>query len=401
MEPQQQLEKMLSDCGASLLPSRTKHKVYVLPGGARYVVAATPSDYRAVRNQISDLKRLLGLTTKKSAEQAAVEQEQSQTRGKWLGPERRKKPRWSNPFEFNLHGSGVETKDFAEEIAKAFGVPLVKEAKPAKGWLKIQGPSRGSLKYRMRDAEFQDSRQEPKVKEPADDNLPVVRCKQLPSEREWARDHNPYIARPKNKRDDEPMPPSRVIRLTDEQKKIASGILNQCGEKEYASYVDEALRLNRLAIDGPAAELSEDKMERTNGVATGASLADRLAQLDMDIKNTEQSIKEKQQQLATLQQQIPALSDVLSAAQLLRDAYVKSAPGHVRQAPHAESRRGEAMIGKNMTQLRQESARRATVILDALRGDGAGTARQITDRVRQFFPQATDGAPFISIFCGW
>lgn len=47
--------------GGKLIRAKN-HAVYLLPNGVRYTVALTPSDRRAELNQLSDLRRALGLT---------------------------------------------------------------------------------------------------------------------------------------------------------------------------------------------------------------------------------------------------------------------------------------------------------------------------------------------------
>lgn len=55
-----QIEKLLRASGAVLVRTR-KHRVYRLPNGRNYVIAATASDRRAQANQVAELRRQLGV----------------------------------------------------------------------------------------------------------------------------------------------------------------------------------------------------------------------------------------------------------------------------------------------------------------------------------------------------
>lgn len=55
------LEAALMACGAVLLRQK-RHKVYLLPNGRRFIVGATPSDWRAATNNLTKLKRRLACT---------------------------------------------------------------------------------------------------------------------------------------------------------------------------------------------------------------------------------------------------------------------------------------------------------------------------------------------------
>lgn len=57
--PGERLRLLLEQSGAVLVRHK-KHLVYRLPNGRSYTCASTPSDWRAVLNQITQLKRLLG-----------------------------------------------------------------------------------------------------------------------------------------------------------------------------------------------------------------------------------------------------------------------------------------------------------------------------------------------------
>lgn len=52
------IEKLLQLCGAILIRKR-KHRVYKLPNGRNFVIAATTSDCRAQANQMAELRRQL------------------------------------------------------------------------------------------------------------------------------------------------------------------------------------------------------------------------------------------------------------------------------------------------------------------------------------------------------
>jgi hypothetical protein len=58
------IERLLSRHGFDLA-RQNKHKVYKREDGTTFVTASTPSDWRAERNQISTLSRVLG-TDKRS-----------------------------------------------------------------------------------------------------------------------------------------------------------------------------------------------------------------------------------------------------------------------------------------------------------------------------------------------
>lgn len=60
MNPYKQLQKLLKDSGA-IEERRNKHVVYKLPNGRKHTVSCSPSDRRAVLNNISDLKKTLKL----------------------------------------------------------------------------------------------------------------------------------------------------------------------------------------------------------------------------------------------------------------------------------------------------------------------------------------------------
>jgi len=52
------IQQQLKRCGAVLVRQR-KHQIWRLPNGRNFVMAATPSDWRAAQKQIHDLRRLL------------------------------------------------------------------------------------------------------------------------------------------------------------------------------------------------------------------------------------------------------------------------------------------------------------------------------------------------------
>ena len=59
MSAQSELDDLLRN-HATLLRHKN-HKVYQLPNGRVFTIASTPSDFRAVQNQLSDLRKLLGI----------------------------------------------------------------------------------------------------------------------------------------------------------------------------------------------------------------------------------------------------------------------------------------------------------------------------------------------------
>lgn len=61
MDPKAEVERLLKEHGAKLDRKR-KHCVWKFPDGRIWVCAATPSDKRAMDNQLCDLRKLLGVT---------------------------------------------------------------------------------------------------------------------------------------------------------------------------------------------------------------------------------------------------------------------------------------------------------------------------------------------------
>ncbi len=72
MNPADQVLELLQSDGAVLIRGK-KHEVYKLSNGQVFTRAATPSDRRAAANQLSELKRLLGLTKTEATEGARRE----------------------------------------------------------------------------------------------------------------------------------------------------------------------------------------------------------------------------------------------------------------------------------------------------------------------------------------
>ena len=64
MNPDTEVRRLLSEFRANLVRSR-KHEVWKLPNGHTYVRASTPSDFRAADNQLTDLRRQLGIADPK------------------------------------------------------------------------------------------------------------------------------------------------------------------------------------------------------------------------------------------------------------------------------------------------------------------------------------------------
>lgn len=62
MNPRSQVDELLKRAGAVMVRSK-KHEVWTLPNGSTFVRACTPSDQRADHNNLSDLKRVLGITS--------------------------------------------------------------------------------------------------------------------------------------------------------------------------------------------------------------------------------------------------------------------------------------------------------------------------------------------------
>ena len=60
-EVERKIHELIREHGGHLTRTK-KHNVYRFPDGRTYTMAQTPSDVRAAMNQLSDLKRLLGLT---------------------------------------------------------------------------------------------------------------------------------------------------------------------------------------------------------------------------------------------------------------------------------------------------------------------------------------------------
>ena len=56
----EEIETLLRNHGA-VLDRQHKHPVWRFPDGRIFVMAGTPGDYRAERNSLSDLRRLLGV----------------------------------------------------------------------------------------------------------------------------------------------------------------------------------------------------------------------------------------------------------------------------------------------------------------------------------------------------
>lgn len=53
------VEVLLKKNGAMLIRQR-KHLIYQLPNGRRIAVSGSPSDWRALRNQMAQIRRALG-----------------------------------------------------------------------------------------------------------------------------------------------------------------------------------------------------------------------------------------------------------------------------------------------------------------------------------------------------
>lgn len=60
MNARAKVNDLLAECGA-VLKRATKHEIWLLPNGKKFVRAQTPSDNKADANNLSDLKHTLGL----------------------------------------------------------------------------------------------------------------------------------------------------------------------------------------------------------------------------------------------------------------------------------------------------------------------------------------------------
>lgn len=60
MDADIEVNRLLAECGAVLVRNK-KHEVWKLPNGGTFTRAATPSDHRAHLNQLTDLRRELGI----------------------------------------------------------------------------------------------------------------------------------------------------------------------------------------------------------------------------------------------------------------------------------------------------------------------------------------------------
>jgi hypothetical protein len=69
-----QIFDLLDSCGATRLP-RNKHNKYRLPDGQVFVMASSTSDHRAMRNNLAELKRYLGLSKQGLAPRVGHERE--------------------------------------------------------------------------------------------------------------------------------------------------------------------------------------------------------------------------------------------------------------------------------------------------------------------------------------
>ena len=60
MNPATEVDRLLAESGAVLARSKG-HEIWKLPNGKTFTRASTPSDWRAPMNQLSDLRRELGI----------------------------------------------------------------------------------------------------------------------------------------------------------------------------------------------------------------------------------------------------------------------------------------------------------------------------------------------------
>jgi hypothetical protein len=65
VDPEKLVDQMLERSGAKLIRDK-KHRVYLLPNGGRFIRASTPSEYRGAWNNLSDLRKRLGVGMEKS-----------------------------------------------------------------------------------------------------------------------------------------------------------------------------------------------------------------------------------------------------------------------------------------------------------------------------------------------
>lgn len=110
------LQEALEAVGATLKRAK-KHRVYALPNGRTFVVGNTPSDKRADRNAISDLKAVAGVAFDEPRRKAPAE----------IRAERRNRPGragerpWpvgSSPLASALRDSGIVEQQLRDEIAQ-------------------------------------------------------------------------------------------------------------------------------------------------------------------------------------------------------------------------------------------------------------------------------------------
>lgn len=71
--------RLLKEVGAVLLRER-KHEVWLLPNGQRFVRAISPSDYRSGLNNLSDLKKALGLERESKPARALLNEAKTKKR---------------------------------------------------------------------------------------------------------------------------------------------------------------------------------------------------------------------------------------------------------------------------------------------------------------------------------
>lgn len=113
----QQVEDLLRESGAVLLRDR-KHLVYRLPNGQKFTRSKTPSDRRAAHNDLSDLRRALGLENTGAVEGGRREK-------------RRRQRVTSGPL--TLKRTPALAGSLAEQLI-ASGFAEMAEAAKARGW---------------------------------------------------------------------------------------------------------------------------------------------------------------------------------------------------------------------------------------------------------------------------
>jgi hypothetical protein len=96
------VKELLKECGAVML-RKSKHEIWRLPNGQKFIVPISPSDKRTEANQLSDLKRLLGITKHETT----------------VGERREKRRTLGRPEQRTKHAPTATLRSFREELSKA------------------------------------------------------------------------------------------------------------------------------------------------------------------------------------------------------------------------------------------------------------------------------------------